>query len=64
MFSKYRKFWVAAAGFAVVAGKVFADGHASTAEWGELAIALVTAIGVVSVPNAPAATAPQAGAHR
>ena len=51
MFVKYRKFWVAAAALAAVAGKVFADGHADPAEWGEIAIAVATALGVVAVPN-------------
>lgn len=55
MFAKYRKFWIAAAGVAAVAGKVFADGHVDTAEIGELAIALATAVGVVAVPNKPEA---------
>lgn len=56
MFAKYRKFWVAAAGLAAVAAKVFADGHVDTAEWGEIAIALATAVGVVAVPNKPEAS--------
>jgi len=51
MFVKYRKFWVAAAGLAAVVGKVYADGHIDPAEWGELAIAVATAVGVVIVPN-------------
>jgi hypothetical protein len=63
MFAKYRKFWVAAVAFIAVAAKVFADGHADPAEWGELAIALATAIGVVSVRNAPQ-NGPQDGFRR
>lgn len=55
MFAKYRKFYVAAAGVALVAGKVLADGHIDTAEWGEIAIAVATALGVVAVPNKPEA---------
>lgn len=51
MFAKYRKFWLAAAGVAAVVGKVLADGHVDTSEWGELAIAAATAAGVLAVRN-------------
>lgn len=53
MFAKYRKFWMAAAGVAAVAIKAYANGSIDPAEWGEIAIALATAIAVVSVPNDP-----------
>lgn len=51
--AKYKKFWIAAVGFAAVLTKVLADGHIDTAEYGELAIAAVTALGVLGVANTP-----------
>jgi hypothetical protein len=51
--SKYRKFVVAAVAIAAVAGKAYADGHIDPAEWGEIAIAAATALGVWAVPNKP-----------
>ena len=51
MFAKYRKFWVAALAVAAVVVKAYANGSIDPAEWGEIAIAVATALGVVAVPN-------------
>lgn len=53
MFSKYRKFWVAALAVAAVVIKAYANGNIDPAELGEIAIAVATALGVVAVPNDP-----------
>lgn len=52
-FHKYRKAWIAAAGVAAVVGKALGDGHVDPSEWGEIAIAVATALGVLGVGNAP-----------
>ena len=59
MFAKYRKFWITAAAVAAVVAKTLADGHIDPAEWGEIAIAVATALGVVTVPNKPESGSPK-----
>jgi uncharacterized membrane protein YebE (DUF533 family) len=53
--AKYRKTIVAVLGVAGVVAKAYADGHIDPAEYGEIAIAVATALGVWAVRNKPEA---------